>query len=236
MFLDKTVSKLKGYLDVSVCGFFVERFLNLALKDDIKLWNIKRDTDLEVKASVSILDYKKLTKIAKKTGCKINIVKKVGVPFFILKYKKRKAFLIFFIMIVALVYAYGLHVWDVEITGDFNFSIEDIKSELMMENVKVGVLKSTLDVPKIKNNIYMRRHDIAWIGISFKGTKAIVEIVEANLKKENELDKVPCNIICTKDGVVQKIDVLEGTAIVEARRCCKIWRCTYTWRYDKPKW
>ena len=59
MFLDKTASKVKGYVNISVCGFFVERFLNLALKDDIKLWNLKRDVDLEVKASVSIFDYKK---------------------------------------------------------------------------------------------------------------------------------------------------------------------------------
>lgn len=219
MFLDKTVGRVKGYLDVSVCGFFVERFLNLALKEDIKLWNLKRDVDLEIKASVSIFDYKKLVKIAKKTGCKISIVKKVGVPFFIMKYRKRKVFLIFFIMIAVFIYAYGLHVWDVEITGEFTFQIEDIKSELIMENVKVGVLKSALDVPRIKNNIYMRRHDIAWIGISFKGTRAIVEIVEANLKKTDELDNVPCNIICTKDGVVQKMNVLEGTAIVEVRRC-----------------
>ena len=117
--------------------------------------------------------------------------------------------------------------------GDFTFPIEDIKSELIMENVRIGALKNALDVPRIKNNIYMRRHDIAWIGISFKGTKAIVEIVEANLKKIDEFDKVPCNIICTKDGVVQKINVLEGTAIVEPRRYCKIWRHTYTWGYDK---
>ena len=88
MFLDKTASKVKGYVNISVCGFFVERFLNLALKDDIKLWNLKRDVDLEVKASVSIFDYKKLVKIAKKTGCKISIVKKVGIPFLLLKYNK----------------------------------------------------------------------------------------------------------------------------------------------------
>ena len=233
MFLDKTASKVKGYVNISVWGFFVERFLNLALKDDIKLWNLKRDVDLEVKASVSIFDYKKLVKIAKKTGCKISIVKKVGIPFLLLKYKKRKAFAIFSIMIAIFIYLYGLHVWNIEIVGDFTFPIEDIKSELIMENVRIGALKNALDVPRIKNNIYMRRHDIAWIGISFKGTKAIVEIVEANLKKIDEFDKVPCNIICTKDGVVQKINVLEGTAIVEPRRYCKIWRHTYTWGYDK---
>lgn len=223
MFLDKISNKVKGYVDISVCGFFVERFLNLALREDIKLWNLKRDVDLEVKASVNIFDYKKLVKIAKRAGCKISIVKKVGIPFIVLKYKKRKTFAIFSIMIAIFIYVYGLHIWNIEIVGDFSFSIEDIKSELIMENVRVGALKNALDIPKIKNNIYMRRHDIAWIGISFKGTKAVVEVVEANLKKIDELDKAPCNIICTKDGVIQKINALEGTATVKVRRHSKVW-------------
>ena len=35
-----------------------------------------------------------------------------------------------------------------------------------------------VDISKIKNNICMRRHDIAWIGISFKGTNAVVEVID----------------------------------------------------------
>ncbi len=216
MFLDKTFNKVKGYIKINVFGFFVERFLNLALKENISLWNIKKSDDATVIAYANIYDYKRLVAIAKKTGCKINIEEKIGVPFFILKHKKRKTFAVFFILIAFAIYFYGLHIWKIDIIGDFDFDIENIREELYAENVKVGALKKSLDIDDIKNDIYMRRHDIAWIGISFEGTTAIVEVVEANLKNENELDNIPCNIVSTKSGMVYKINTLEGTALVES--------------------
>lgn len=221
MFLEKTANKIKGYVKINVYGFFVERFLNLALKDNIKLWNISKDGDVCVKAYANVYDYQKLVAIAKKTGCKINIYEKVGMPFFIMRHKKRKSFVIFFLVIVAIIYIYNLHIWNVDIVGDFTFPIEEIKDELELENVKVGMLKKSLDLDTIKNNIYMRRHDIAWIGISLKGTNAVVEIVQGNLKKENELDKVPCNIVSTKEGMVYKIDALVGESVVEVGQLVK---------------
>lgn len=214
MFLERTSKNIKGYIIINVCGFFVERFLNLALNENINLWNVKKTEDVNIVACTNIFEYKKLVAIAKKTGCKINIEKKVGVPFFIIKHKKRKTFLTFAILIAFMIYVYGLFIWQIDITGDFTFAIEDIKEELFLENVKIGTLKKNLDISKIKNNIYMRRHDIAWIGINLKGTKATVEVVEANLKKEDELKNIPCNIVSTKNGIVSKINALEGTAVV----------------------
>ncbi len=216
MFLEKTYQNIKGYIKVDVYGFFVERFLNLALRENISIWNIKKPDDATATLYTNAYDYKKLVQIAKKTNCKINIEKKGGIPFFILRHKKRKIFAIFFILICIFIYIYGLHIWDIDIVGDFDFAIEDIKKELDSENVKIGVLKKSLDIDSIKNNIYMRRHDIAWIGINFKGTKAIVEVVQGKLKEEDELANIPCDIVSTKDGMVYSINVLEGTGLVES--------------------
>lgn len=216
MFLDKTVKNVKGYIKVKICGFFVERFLNLALNNAINLWDIRRNSNLEATAYLNIYDYKNVMTIAKKTGCRIEIIEKGGIPFFIQKHKKRKTFAIFFVLIVLLVYIYNQYIWDIDISGDFSFSIEDIKEELEMENIKRGILKKNIDVDIAKNNIYMRRHDIAWIGINFKGTVAKIEIKEGKLKKKEELDSIPCNIISNKEGMVCKINVLEGTKIVNS--------------------
>lgn len=215
MFLEQTSQKVKGYIIINVYGFFVERFLNLALSKGINLWNIKKTEDVYIVACTNIFEYKKLVAIAKKTGCKINIQKKVGVPFFIVKHKKRKTFFVFAVLISILIYVYGLFVWQIDIVGDFTFPIDQIKEELALENVRIGILKNSLDTSKIKNNIYMRRHDIAWIGINIRGTKAIVEVVEANLKKEEEFANMPCNIVSNKDGIVYKVNALEGTSAVQ---------------------
>lgn len=216
MFLDKTVKNVKGYIKVKIYGFFVERFLNLTLNDGINLWNIKSDRNSEATAYLNIYDYKKILVIAKKTGCRIEIIEKGGIPFLVQKHKKRKTFALFFILIIFAIYIYNRYIWDIEISGEFTFPIEDIKEELEMEDIKVGSLKKNIEVDVVKNNIYMRRHDIAWIGINLKGTVAKIEIKEGKLKKENEMDNVPCNIIADREGIICKINVLEGTKLVNS--------------------
>ena len=217
MFLEKTSKNIKGYVEITVCGFFIERFLNLALNSDIAIWGVEKKDDATAVLCTNISGYKKLVPIASKIGCKMNTSKKVGIPFLALKHKKRKAFPILFMLIAFGIYFYNLHIWKIDIVGDFTFPIENIKQELNTENIKIGTRKSTLNINYIKNNIYMRRHDIAWIGISFKGTNCTVEIVEANLKpEEDELDKVPCNIITDKSGMIYSINTLEGMPLVKS--------------------
>lgn len=214
MFLDKTYKNLKGYVRLNVYGFFTERFLNLSANKNISLWDMVRKDNSSIIVSANIFDYKKLAKIAKETGCKINIEEKRGMPFYIKKHEKRKTFAIFFVLIILAIYAFNLHIWKVEISGEFQFSIEDIKKELEIENVRVGAIKSKLNLDEIKNRIYIRRHNIAWIGISFRGVVAHVEIIEGKLKEDDEMMKVPCNIVANSEGIICEIDVLEGVAQV----------------------
>lgn len=217
MFLEKTSKKVKGYVEIQVFGFFIERFLNLAMNSDVNIWNVQKIDDATAIIYTDVHGYKKLAPIASKTSCKITILKKAGIPFFAIKHKKRPTFPLLFLLVIVGIYIYHLHIWHINIVGEFSFPIEDIKQELEKENIKIGVRKSSIDTNYIKNNIYMRRHDIAWIGISFKGTSCIIEIVEANLKpEEDELEKVPCNIIADKDGMICSINTLEGVPLVES--------------------
>jgi similar to stage IV sporulation protein len=71
----------------------------------------------------------------------------------------------------------NLFVWKVEVIGDFTIPIEEIRSDLEEENIKVGVLKKNINSETAKINMTLKRNDIAWIGVSIKGNKAIVEII-----------------------------------------------------------
>lgn len=52
-------------------------------------------------------------------------------------------------------------------------------------------------------------------GIHLKGTNVIIEIVEAD-KKPNIIDENEyCNIVTKQDGVITKISVQNGTALVK---------------------
>ena len=56
-----------GYVNISVEGYYIERFINTCISKGILLWNVKREKSTYMHANVGIGDYKKI-----KTSCKEN--------------------------------------------------------------------------------------------------------------------------------------------------------------------
>lgn len=215
MFLENTWRYMRGYICIKVEGYFVERFLNLCMLKNIELWNIKKKSEVELTAKIRYIDYRKTEEIANITKCKINKSISKGVPDLIVRYKKRKVLICALIIMVLIVEIYTSRIWHLEIIGDFTIPIEDLWNELKIEGVKIGMRKKDLDYERIKNNIYLRRNDVAWFGFEINGTKAYAKVVERKNIDKEELLNEPCNIVSDKDGVVEKILVKTGKKNVE---------------------
>lgn len=215
MSLYKKVKNIKGIMKISVEGFFIERFINLCLQEDIEIWDIERVNEGIVNVKFFYLNYEKICEIANITRCEIKILEKNGVPFFVKKYRHRKIFAALIAIVTTIITISNMFVWNIEILGDFNIPIEDVKELLSGENIKVGMLKRKLDADSAKLNIALKRKDIAWIGINIDGTKIKVEIVPKELAEEDIYKDTVGNIISNKSGIVDKIYVAEGTAMVK---------------------
>lgn len=204
-----------GYLEIKVEGYFIEKFINNCLRDNIFLWNIKRKKSTIMTCNIGISDLKRMKKILKKTKCRIKIEKKKGLPFTFNKYKKRKIFILLIILISATIIILSNFVWNIEIEGTEKINKEELKQTLKQEGLSVGKFKPSLDTKDIINKIRLDRDDIAWIGIEVTGTNAIVKVVEAEEKPEIINEDDYCNIVATKDGVVSKIMAQNGTPLVK---------------------
>ncbi len=215
MSLYKKVKNIKGIIKISVEGFFIERFINLCLQEEIEIWDIERINDGIINVKFFYTNYDKICEIANITKCKIEIKEKNGVPFFIDRYKHRKIFAALIAIITMIIVIVNMFVWKVEIVGDFSIPIEEVKAFLEEENIKVGVLKKNINIESSKLNIVLKRDDIAWIGINMKGNKVIVEIVPKVLADEDIYKDTVGNIVSNKAGIVEKIYVAEGTAMVK---------------------
>ncbi len=215
MFIRILLYYIFGYVNISVEGYFIERFINICISKNILLWNLKRKKSSFLYANIGIKDFKKIKEIAKTTKCRIKIEQKKGLPFIINKYKKRKAFFIALIAITIFIFGMSNFVWNIEITGNENIDTEEIQKALNENGLKTGKLKNTINTKEIINNIRLQRDDISWIGIHLKGTNAIVEIVEADKKPNIINEEEYCNIVSEKEGVITKINVQNGTALVK---------------------
>ena len=206
---------LLGYVRITVEGYYIERFINICTTSKILIWNLKREKGVKLNLSVGIQDYYKAVKVAKKLKCKVKIVKKRGIPFIINKYKKRKIFIIALVIILITLYASSNYIWNIDIQVEDNLELENISEDIKEAGLEVGMRKNKANTEEIVNKIRLKRNDISWIGISLKGTNAIVKVVKAKEPPEIIDEKDYCNIVAKKDGIITKIIAQNGTALVK---------------------
>lgn len=206
---------LLGYATISVEGYFIERFINICISKQILLWNMKRKKSSFLYANIGIKDFKKIRKIAKTTKCRVKIEKKKGFPFLLHRYQKRKIFIGLLIGIIFTIISLSNFVWNIEIIGTNSISKEELLQELNEYGLKTGILKAKVNTKEVINNIRYHRDDIAWIGIKMIGTNMIVEVVEADKKPEIVDENEYCNIVSEQEGMITKINVQNGTALVK---------------------
>lgn len=215
MFVQPILNYFTGYVKIKVEGLFLERFINICVSKKILLMDIKREKSTIMYANVGIADYKKLKQVARKTKSKIKIQRKKGLPFTIKKYRKRKIFGILFVVIIALLIVSSNYIWNIEISGNVKITNQEILQSLEESGLKVGLSKNDIDTNAVISKIRLDREDIAWIGITVKGTNAIVKIKEAAKAPEVIDENKFCNIVANKTGMITKINVQNGTANVK---------------------
>ena len=97
-------------------------------------------------------------------------------------------------------------IWNIEISGNVNIPKQEIIQILADNGFAVGTSKNDMDTNNVISQIRLQRDDIAWIGITVKGTNAIVKIKEA--------DKAP-KVLDEKDAthtlIVRLILLEKGT-------------------------
>ena len=214
MFIGILLRLIFGYVRVEVEGYYIERFINICQNKKILIWNLKRQKGVKLYLNIGIKDFKKLKAIARKTNCKIKIKKKKGIPFIMHKYKKRKIFAIFLILIAFAIYTSSKYVWNIEVQVEDNLKIEKIEEDLADLGLRKGMLKSKIETDKLINELRLKRNDISWIGIDLKGTNVIVKAVKADEKPDLLDNSDYCNIVASKSGVITNIIAQNGTAVV----------------------
>lgn len=204
-----------GYIRISIEGYYIERFINICRNNKITIWNLKRDKNVKLELNIGIRDLRKTAKIAKKTKCKIKILRKKGMPFLFNKYKKRKIFFAFLLLIIMLLAISSNFIWNIEILEENNEQMENIYQDVIDGGLSIGKLKSQINTKEIINKIRLNRDDIAWLGIELKGTNAIVRVVKATSKPEIIDESDYCNIVSDKQGIITKINAQNGTIAVK---------------------
>lgn len=215
MFIKIIFNYIIGYIRISIEGYYIERFINICGNEKITIWNLKRNKNVKLELNIGIKDLKKVAKIAKQTKCKMKIIKKKGLPFLFNRYRKRKLFFVFLLVIIIGLGISSNFVWNIQIVEEDKESIENLYQDVVESGLEIGKMKSKINTKDIINKVRLKRNDIAWMGIELKGTNAIVKVVKATAKPEIVDDNEFCNIVSDKQGIITKINAQNGTIAVK---------------------
>jgi len=215
MLLLRLWNYIRGYVIILVEGYFLEKFVNICVHRQIFLWDIKRSNNSTLTLKVSIKGFKAIRHVARKTNCRVKIKKKKGIPFFLNRYKRRKAFIIGPFLFILLLYTMTSFIWSVEVTGNKEIGYDLLIETLAKNGIKPGVLKFGIDTDKVVNNMILEIDRLSWVSVSIKGTKAKVQVAERTAAPELVPKNTPCDIIAKRDGVITSIIVKDGYEMVK---------------------
>ena len=215
MFIIRIWNYLRGYAIIIVKGLKIERFINLAVVNNIYIWDIEKLDYTTVQAKIGLENFRRLRHIVRKTDSSVSILSKRGFPFIIRNIRRRRLFYFSLFLICVFIYAMSSFVWMIEITGAKDIDNENILRCLYNEGLKEGSWKGRLDIRHIENRVLINMPELSWIGIQIKGTKAIVEVVEKSEGPPLISRTDACDIVAAKDGVITKLLVLSGDPLVK---------------------
>lgn len=231
---------IRGYVKIRIQGYSPERFLNLCRYHHILIWGL-RPKDNAYEMYLTLDGFRKLRPIIRKTHTRVALLERCGLPFFIRKHRKRKAFLTGALICIGLLFFYSSYIWDIHFEGNDKWTDQTLLEFLETKEVSPGMPKSRVDCSQIVKDIRARYDDIVWVSASMDGSRLRIQIKEnedtfreeeksldpsggpessqnGNASQEavrsDGADQTPTDLVASQDGVITSIITRSGVPMV----------------------
>ena len=204
----------KGYLGLRIRGYGAERFFNLLKTAGIPYWNLRQKKD-GYYFCMALGDLRRIRPLLRKSRVSMRIVLREGLPFFLHRNRKRKAFAVGVLSFFVLLYVMSLFIWNISFVGNRHYSRETLLDYLSSRNVKYGMLKSGISCDELEEGIRSAFPEITWVSARVSGTRLLVKLKENEvLSFVPEAEDEPCDLIARNGGTITRIVVRQGRATV----------------------
>lgn len=207
---------LKGYVRMKVWGVSPERFLNLCSNKNFLLWDISRDGDVYTMC-ISLKAFLQLRPIVRKTGVRVVIVQRYGLPFLLPGLLKRKIFIAGLILCVTFWIVSYRFVWDIRIEGNYQITQEVFSDFLASQQVHVGMQKKDLDINALEREIRRAFPEVTWTSARLSGTRLEISVKEndAPIITQEETYSGGRDLVSEYSGVITSMIVRSGVPVVK---------------------
>lgn len=207
------IATLFPHLIVQVKGPHLEQFINECTANGYHLWDTKRASTGTLIVRMHARTFKHLRALEHRRQWDIRIVEKIGAGFLINRLLRRRPLLIGSVAAWIVWYVLSAHVWFVVIEGTERVETESVLAVAKASGLMPGTRKENVDVDRVQRALLLGLDDLVWAGIELRGTRATVRVAERRLP--DEITQGPGHIVAMRDGVIERISVIQGHAVVQ---------------------
>lgn len=210
----KMIQWFRGYVRIKVWGRAPERFLNLCSHREILLWDISKKEEA-YSMCISLKAFRRLKDIARKTGVRVVITERVGLPFLMPVLRARVVFCVGGIGAIVFWCVSSLFVWDIECSGNYQITDEVILGFLETQDISVGMRKSEVDIQALEKALRREFNKITWTSAKFNGTRLHISIKENDVPLKPQLirSEGASHLIAEYDGTITSMIVRSGVPV-----------------------
>lgn len=204
------LSRLRGSVTIVVRGQHLEKLINELAKEGIEIWNVRSLPERKMEMNVQLDDYFSLRPLLKRTGCRMSVKHRNGLPFLLRRLWRRKIFIGGFAMFIAIIFALSSLVWDIEVQGNDKISTEAVLLAAREEGIYP--FQWIFRMPKqdkLSAELTRKLAGTSWVGVSRSGTRITIQVVEATRPKEEALHS-PSHLISSYDAIITNIYAERG--------------------------
>ena len=197
-----------------VTGLNLERFINAMQKADIPLLHLYRQDRRTLKCECHSCDLPAVSALADEKGWRIQNIVPCGVSALCAGIKKRPGIPIGIVLALIAAIALSQFVWRIEVCNAGPYKAE-ILTYLQESGYGPGVHRMNVDARKLEQTLLYRYPEITWFHVYVSNITLVVEVTHG-VSMPDLPSSQPCDIIASRDGVIDSIRVFAGTAMVKS--------------------
>lgn len=202
-----------GVVHFKATGDNTIKFVNSIRKANFICKNL-RVSNNEVYGKIYGNNYEALCEIAQKNYMELEIEKKKGIVYKIIKYKKRIGIIAGIIVSLAIVLFLSNTVLKIRIIGCGEEVYNDVMNTISANGIVPGKFIPSLDLDEIENAVIDRVDSVSWVAIRSNGGIITVNVHQSTPKPKMISRRLPCNLVSTRDAQIIDIQVYEGQLMV----------------------
>ncbi|MGG4131090.1 sporulation protein YqfD [Paenibacillus illinoisensis] len=207
--------KLRGAVRITVTGGDIEALINMVAEQGLEVWNLRAHDGRKAEMNILLPHFFRLRPLLKRTGCRVKVTERSGIPFFMARLMKRKFFLGGMVLFVIAMFALSSMVWNVEVKGNVKIPTDVVLAAAKKEGIypfQWGFRLQSQD--KLSRQLALALPDVTWIGVSKEGTTITIQVVESAQPQREPLLN-PRHLVSKSDAVVTQIYAEQGRPVVQ---------------------